>query len=341
VNCLLLAGLGEPGPEGRRFQHYEVCLREDGSLDELGRGAMGVTYHALDVNLGSPVALKIISVRYSGNLQARERFRGEARVAAQLRHPNVASVFHFGETEAGQCFYAMELVEGDTLETRVRREGPLPASVALEVASQVARALMAAEAHGLVHRDLKPSNLMVLANDSGDADAMVVKVIDFGLARAVVATPELSDKIHAGFSGTPDFASPEQLRVGELPLDIRADIYSLGATLWYLLCGRAPFAGRAPGEVHDNALPLEQLAKVPPPVVALLRSMLAADPAARPQSARELLVALRRCRAAVEATSRRRQFRKLLPLVVGLLVILGIGLTRYLLRSPPVSIDLG
>ena len=112
--------------------------------------------------------------------------------------------------------------------------------VALEVATQVARALMAAESHQLVHRDLKPSNLMVLANDPGGADSLIVKVIDFGLAKAAVATLDKPGPAHAGFSGTPDFASPEQLSAGEMSLDIRSDIYSLGATLWYLLSGRTP-----------------------------------------------------------------------------------------------------
>src|ERR1700682_3778073 len=98
VNCLLLAGLGEPEAEHRRFQHYEVCLRADGTLDEVGRGAMGITYRALDVNLGSAVALKVISAGFSNQANARERFRREARVAAQLRHPDGASGFHFGGT---------------------------------------------------------------------------------------------------------------------------------------------------------------------------------------------------------------------------------------------------
>src|SRR5204862_8045330 len=134
LNCLLLRGLSKLGTKSRRFQHYEVCLSDDGvTLDKLGYGAMGITYRALHVNLGSPVALKVISARYSGNSEARERFRREARAAAQLRHPNVASVFHFGDTPAGQCFYAMELVEGETLEARVRRGGPLPVSLALDV----------------------------------------------------------------------------------------------------------------------------------------------------------------------------------------------------------------
>ena len=130
LNCLLLGGPNEPGPESRRFQDYEICCREDGvTLDELGRGAMGITYRAQDLTLGSPVALKIISARYSGDPETRERFRREARAAAQLRHPNVARVFHFGETHAGRCFYAMELVEGETVEAHVRRNRPSPRSL--------------------------------------------------------------------------------------------------------------------------------------------------------------------------------------------------------------------
>ena len=143
VNCLLLAGLGEPGVEGRRFQHYEVCLREDGTLDELGRGAMGITYRALDVNLGSAVALKVIGVGYSNQAEARERFRREARAAAQLRHPNVASVFHFAKPLRAM-FYAMELIEGETLESVCAARSAAGGAGAGD-RDQVARALMAAD----------------------------------------------------------------------------------------------------------------------------------------------------------------------------------------------------
>jgi serine/threonine-protein kinase len=234
LNCLLLGGLTEPGSVNRFFQHYEVCVLSDGVTPwELGRGAMGTTYHAIDTNLGSPVALKVIGSRYSADPRAREHFRREAQAAAQLRHANVATVFHFGETPAGQCFYAMELVEGETLEARVRRDGPLPVSVTLGVAEQIARALAAAEKHGLVHRDLKPSNIMVVANDADAADELTVKVIDFGLAKPVVATQASSDEpAVGGFSGTPGFASPEQLTADSTSADVRSDIYSLGATLW-------------------------------------------------------------------------------------------------------------
>ncbi len=290
---------------------------------------MGITYRALDVNLGSTVALKVISARYSGQPAARERFRREARAAAQLRHPNVASVFHFGETASDECFDAMELIEGETLETRVHRDGPLPVPVALEIATHVAQALRAAEAHKLVHRDLKPSNLMIVADEPGGADSVVVKMIDFGLAKAVAARQSESD-LHGGFSGTPDFASPEQFNPARRSLDSRSDIYSLGATLWFLLCGRVPFAGRATAEL-SRPIPVEQLvrAKIPRPVIALLRSMLAFDPAARPQSASELLVALRRCCRAGVAASRRRGMLAGAVLALGLLILGGIALTNH------------
>jgi serine/threonine-protein kinase len=126
-------------------------------------------------------------------------------------------------------------------------------------------------------------------------------VIDFGLAKSVAITPIGDNQAQVGFSGTPDFASPEQLRAGQALLDTRSDIYSLGATLWYLLCGRAPFRARLVGEVHNEPLPLDQLvlAHVPEPVVTLLRSMLAVEPGGRPASARELLTALQRCRQVI------------------------------------------
>jgi serine/threonine protein kinase len=300
LNCLLLGGPNEPVAENRRLQDFEICCREDGvTLDELGRGAMGITYRARDLTLGSLVALKVISARYSGDLGSRERFRREARAAAQLRHPNVAAVFHFGETDTGRCFYAMELIEGETVEAYVRRNRLVPPYLALEVALQVARALIAAEAHGLVHRDLKPSNLMIVRNESGDPDALVVKVIDFGLAKSVAMT--LAEDTRVAFSGTPDFASPEQLRAERAVLDTRSDIFSLGATLWYLLCGQPPFRDSSVGKARDEMLPLEQLAlaHVPDPVIALLRSMLATEPGGRPSSAQELLTELQRCRQVI------------------------------------------
>src|SRR5215472_17093911 len=143
---------------------YTIDHHADGSAWELGRGAMGVTYRATDKALDRRVALKIINTDGgSRSAEARERFTREARAAAALRHPNVATVYQFGVREAtGQFFYAMELVEGETLEERVRRLGPLDVLTTIDIALQVTAALEAAEERGLVHRDLKPGNLMVV-----------------------------------------------------------------------------------------------------------------------------------------------------------------------------------
>ena len=216
----------------------------------------------------------------------RERFLREARAAAALRHPNVAAVYRFGASpDDSHCYYAMELVEGETLEARVHREGPLNPKLVLEIAMQITRALMAAAAHGLIHRDLKPGNIMLTRGDAETAE-VEVKVIDFGLAKAIADAGGEMDLTRGEFVGTPNFASPEQFEGG--PVDVRSDIYSLGATLWFALTGKTPLAGGNVEEVRSaqksNALPLKELkaARVPPSLRSLLQSMLAFEPAARP-----------------------------------------------------------
>ncbi len=294
-----------------RLGNYRIERRDDGSLWELGRGAMGVTYRAVDTSLKRPVALKLIDSEWAKRgAEARERFMREARTTAALRHPNIATVYHFGiREENGQCFCAMELVEGETLEMRVRRTGPLDALTTIDIALQVSSALAAAEKQGLVHRDLKPANLMFVAaapdaNDSSPGKAQkaetVVKVIDFGVAKALVEKPDAMGLTHGGFVGTPAFASPEQFT--DAPVGVRSDIYSLGVTLWYLLTGYRPFEGATIEQIrasqYSQALPIEQLkaARVPRRLISLLASMLAAEPAARPD-VRALTSQLQDCRA--------------------------------------------
>src|SRR5213082_1877100 len=273
-----------PGP--LKYDHFEVEVGADGFPVELGAGAMAITYRARDTVLNSVVALKVIDRKVAEMPGVRSRFLREARAAAQIRHPNVARVSHYGEQD-GECFYVMELVEGETLEAKVRREGPLPLAVALEVIEQTARALAAAEACGVVHRDIKPSNIML---ESDASEALHVKLIDYGVAKVMGAQPQPNlEQTQAGFIGTPAFASPEQFAGGgQMPIDTRSDIYSLGATLWYLLTGRTPFVGRTMEEIRarqTSDLPMEQLRSLhlPGQVVALLKSMLAPDPKGRPQ----------------------------------------------------------
>jgi serine/threonine protein kinase len=310
--CLLDVGL-DAGAEAsdvalasapEQVGSYTIEHRADGSVWELGRGAMGVTYRAIDKLLDRPVALKIINTDLgSRSAEARERFMREARAAAALRHPNVATVYQFGiREETGQFFYAMELVEGETLEERVRRLGPLDVLTTIDIALQVTAALAAAEERGLVHRDLKPGNLMLVLPDDAAAGAstqrgdysnarglvataeparrggcrrggrnaigadqtnekLEVKVIDFGVAKAIADKTNAMAITHGGFVGTPAFASPEQFT--NAPVDVRSDIYSLGATLWFLLTGHMIFSGRTVEEIRDarrsTPLPIHQL----------------------------------------------------------------------------------
>ena len=367
LNCLLLNHSAPPPSSPptptRVYQHYEIFNREDGTLWELGRGAMGVTYKAIDVNLQMDVALKVISARFSAHPEARARFLREARTAAKLQHPNVAGVHHFGTIsfpsavgDGTECFYAMEFIEGETLEAYVRREGPLRPVAALEVALQITHALGAAERRGLVHRDLKPANLMLTtegiaavslgngcpAHDDGDA---WIKVIDFGLAKAIRRALGTATDGHGldddtpltqgGFMGTPQFASPEQFAGGAL--DARSDIFSLGVTLWYALTGELPFDGESLAEVRDRqlhrGLPMAQLSDVglPAPVVRLLGHMLSPNPAKRPPCASTLSERLRRCLTTLRdggvlgQLKTRRVYRVVLGYAVGASLLMQAG----------------
>src|SRR5258708_5665484 len=183
----------------RRFEHYQLVRGEDGKPIELGRGAMGVTYKAVDVDLRCPVTLKVISERYLGDEAARLRFLREARAAASVRHPNVASVFHLGRT--GQnYFYAMEFVAGETLENLIKRSGRLEVKLALEIAMQVAAGLVAVHKQNLVHRDIKPSNVMVSLEEGGSVTA---KIIDLGLAKSLdEPATQTAMSTPGGFAGT-------------------------------------------------------------------------------------------------------------------------------------------
>jgi serine/threonine protein kinase len=294
----------KPTPEQavQRFEHYELVTGKDGKPVELGRGAMGVTYKAFDINLRCPVTLKVIGQRYLGDQSARLRFLREARAAASVRHPNVASVLHLGTT--GQnYFYAMEFVEGETLQELITRSDRLGARLALEILTQVAAGLTAIHKQKLVHRDIKPSNIIVSLEEGG---AVIAKIIDLGLAKPAPDAPaESAISIPGAFAGTPEFASPEQF--AGVGVDIRSDLYSLGFTLWEMVTGHVMFRG-SPAEVmyqlQHARLPVEQLKDMPEPVVVLLEALLEKDPARRFQNPTELLKAMPTVTDAIE-TGRR------------------------------------
>ncbi|MFZ0504961.1 MAG: protein kinase [Chthoniobacterales bacterium] len=303
LDCLLMplfdfADLDEENVENQ-FEPYKILTHPDGSFVELGRGAMGITYQAVDTTLQFPVALKVIDFKAAGVESNRERFLREARAAAKLRHPNVASVLYYGARPYGPCFYAMELVEGETLAERVERTGPLSTADALAVVAQVAKALAAAEKHGLVHRDLKPANLMLLHGLE-----INVKVIDFGLAK-MVGHQEPSDRIsYDGFIGTPAFASPEQFSGFEI--DQRSDYFSLGSTLCYLLTGNQPFKADQVSELAQQLTRPEPViaaltaAGIPLPVRKLVTTLLSPDPKDRPQNGQALVEAITKCQRRIE-----------------------------------------
>lgn len=337
-------GLDGSGKTTQHYGHFEVLMGEDGWPLELGRGAMGTTYRARDTVLNRAVALKVIEQSVAALPVVRARFLREAQAAARFHHPNVASVLHYGEQE-GECFYVMELVAGETLAERVRRDGPLPPTTALEIAVQVAHGLAAAEAQGIVHRDLKPGNIMwdVPAGDRSQRAVPTVKVIDFGLAKAVNAGGGGPEDTRGGFAGTPAFASPEQfIGSDDGRVDTRSDIYSLGVTLWYLLTGKLPFVGQTLAEIHKQQtrqpLPWDQLkvARVPKAVASLLRSMMSAAPSARPQSARELLAVLERCRRSLPPPEVRRRHRRLL-IGGGTVLFVFAGTWLYQATRPPLD----
>jgi serine/threonine protein kinase/Tfp pilus assembly protein PilF len=281
-----------------RFEHYQVLRTEDGRPLELGHGGMGVTYKAIDTHLACPVALKIISTQLLGNEAARSRFLREARAAASVRHSNVATVHHLGES-GGNYFYAMEFVDGETLESLMRRRGRLEIELALDIMTQVAAGLTAIHKQHLVHRDIKPSNIMVSWED-GQLEN--VKIIDLGLAKGVT---EDTLSIAGSFIGTPVYASPEQF--AGLGTDIRSDLYSLGVTLWEMLSGKPPFRGLAAElmDQHQHAVPpFEKLRDSPEPIIALLQVLLAKDPNQRFQNPALLQQSLTKVREAIHSGER-------------------------------------
>jgi serine/threonine-protein kinase len=259
----------------------------------LARGGMSTVYRAVDTRLDRQVAVKVMSAGLSNDPAFGDRFAREARTAARLSHVNAVSVFDQG-ADAGHVFLVMELVEGRTVRDLLRESGPLPPALALSVIEPVLSALASAHRAGLVHRDIKPENILI-SNDG------VVKVADFGLARAV----EFDDvAARTGvMMGTVAYCPPEQISRG--PCDQRSDVYSAGVVLFELLTGQAPFAGDSPmaiayQHVHGRVpAPSSRVATVPPELDAIVVRSTSSDPASRPADASEFLSELRQIRSAL------------------------------------------
>jgi serine/threonine protein kinase len=212
--------------------------------EKLGQGGMGAVYKARDANLHRIVALKVLAPGFATDREAAERFLREARAAARVNHPNVITVHGVGE-EQGRLYMALEFLPGgDADQLLTQHGGKLPERLALRVLRDCARGLVAIEGAGLLHRDLKPANIFISADGTA-------KLADLGLARSQVGDDRMTQT--GAIVGTPAFMAPEQAR-GEVDLDIRTDIYALGASLYSLLTGQPPFSGTSAFVVVSNLL---------------------------------------------------------------------------------------
>ena len=279
----------------RPFGGYEL-------LAKIAEGGMGVVYKARQVKLDRLVAIKVIRPERLTHPDAVRRFLREAQTAARLSHPNIVLIHDCDQVDQTH-YIVLEYVEGIDWQRLVKQAGPLPVGLACELVRQAACGLAHAHERGLVHRDIKPANLMV-APPPGAAPwpprTLVVKLLDLGLARLHQPAELEAESIltqEGGVMGTPDYMAPEQVEDSR-SVDGRADLYSLGCTLYYLLTAQAPFVGRTLMEKLDQhrwvAPPdvAQQRPDVPPALAAIVRQLLAKQPAERPQLAADLAAAL-------------------------------------------------
>ncbi|HEY7373858.1 MAG TPA: serine/threonine-protein kinase [Polyangia bacterium] len=276
---------------GEQFGNYK-------SISLLGEGGMGAVYLAEHPGIGRRVAVKVLHKNYTRDEHLLARFLNEARAANAIRHPNIIEILDSGMMADGTPFLVMELLEGESLGTRLRQNGALSLQTAVDFAYQTASALGAAHAKGIVHRDLKPDNLFVVP-DPHDSNRERIKVLDFGIAKLQQGSVADSVKTRTGtLMGTPIYMSPEQCR-GTRTVDHRSDIYSLGVIFYEMLVGQPPFVSEGFGDLvnmHLNIAPVPARTRrpeIPPALDAIVMKMLAKNPDERYQQIADFQAALK------------------------------------------------
>jgi eukaryotic-like serine/threonine-protein kinase len=298
----------------------------------LAAGGMGEVFRATHVELGRPLALKMMKPELSGDSSFVDRFRREAMTASRLGHPHIVDIIDSGRTAEGQFYFVMEFLEGESLADVIAR-GPVEPRLALTLVSQMAEALDSAHKAGVIHRDLKPDNVIVLQRGGRP----FVKLVDFGLAKAVSPSADQKQTTIGIIMGTPQYMAPEQ--AAGLPVDSRADLYALGLVLYELLMGEPPLTGETASLVMAAHIstPAPRLPdRFPSALRDLVARMLAKHPDVRPASMAEVLNELRAIPASVEAKPSSRR----LVLAAGAAfaaVALAAGVSVALREPPPLS----
>jgi len=314
--------------EGSPVGEYEIQT-------QIGEGAMGTVYSAIHPLIGKIVAIKVLKPELCSNQASVDRFVQEAQSVNRIGHPNIVDVFSLGELPDGRAYFVMEWLRGEDLKMRLAR-GPVSVSDACDILDGIARALDAAHNKDIVHRDLKPDNVYLHQVDGGP---MMVKLLDFGIAKLMRSQMKMEKTQTGNMLGTPRYISPEQAR--GIDVDHRADIYSLGVIAYEMLAGRPPFQGETAMDLvvkhlSDPAPPLSQFARVPKMLEQCVMRMLEKDPADRPslEVVRQILIEPTRRFATLPKgfTGRSRSF----PFIVGgaaLLVLAGAVVTWKLVAG--------